>query len=112
MFWLVLTASASLSLGGEDPWKFLDDFQPLPGTVTQIGENYVAMLYENRGQQRVAAVVFKAVCFANNCELLDRAGYAAADAGGSNSRVYVEPGEEELIDLLGSLNKSYSRNWY
>lgn len=111
IFWLALTWSASLSLGTEDPWKFLEDFTPLPSSLTRIGENYVAVLFENREQQLLAAVIFKASCFAGSCELVHRAGYAVANARGSNTRVYVDPSEEELIALMGVISTRYSRNY-
>jgi len=111
IFWLALTWSASLSLGTEDPWKFLEDFTPLPSSLTRIGENYVAVLFENREQQLLAAVIFKASCFAGSCELNHRAGYAVSNARGSNTRVYVDPGEEELIALMGVISTRYSRNY-
>jgi hypothetical protein len=110
-FWLALTWSASLSSGTEDSWKFLEDFTPLPSSLTRIGENYVAVLFENREQQLLAAVIFKASCFAGSCELNHRAGYAVSNARGSNTRVYVDPGEEELIALMGVISTSYSRNY-
>ena len=111
-FWLALTWSASLSLGTDDPWRFLEDFTPLPSSLTRIGENYVAVLFENREQQLLAAVIFKASCFAGSCELVHRAGYAVANARGSNTRVYVDPSEEELMALMGVISSRYSRDFY
>jgi hypothetical protein len=111
ILWLALTWSPSLSLGTEDLWKFLEDFTPLPSSLTRIGENYVAVLFENRKQQLLAAVIFKASCFAGSCELNHRAGYAVANARGLNTRVYVDPGEEELIALMGVISSHYSRNY-
>jgi len=112
IFWLALTWSASLSLGTEDPWKFLDDFTPLPSSFTRIGENYVAVLFENREQQLLAEVIFRTSCFAGSCELNHRAGYAVSNSRGSNTRVYVNPGEEELITLMGVISSRYSRDFY
>ncbi len=112
IFWLALTWSASLSHGTEDPWKFLEDFTPLPSSLTRIGKNYVAVLFENREQQLLAAVIFKASCFAGSCELDHRAGYAVSNARGSNTRVYVNPGEEELIALMGVIPTRHSNNYY
>lgn len=111
LFWLALTESASLSLGTEDPWKFLEDFTPLPSSLTRIGESYVAVLFENREQQLFAAVVFKASCFAGSCELKHRAGYAVANARGSNTRVYVDPSEDDLMALMGVISSRYSGNY-
>jgi hypothetical protein len=112
LFWLALTASASLSLGTEDPWTFLEDFTPLPSTLTRIGENYVAVLFENRQEQLLDAVIFKASCFAGSCELVHRAGYAVSNTRGSNTRVYVDPSEDELMTLMGVIASRYSRDAY
>ena len=108
MLLLSLTFAPGLSLGAEDPWKFLEDFTPLPKSLTRIAENYVAVLFENREQQLLAAVIFKASCFAASCEINHRAGYAVANVQGSNTRLYVEPNEEELIDLMGAISAQYS----
>jgi len=57
---LSLTVVPSLSHGAEDPWQFLDDFTPVPRSLTRIGEHYVAMLFESREQRLFAAVIFNA----------------------------------------------------
>jgi len=104
---LSLTVVPSLSGGAEDPWNFLDGFTPVPRSLTRIGEHYVAMLFVNREQRLFAAVIFKASCGAGQCELHQRAGYAVANAEGSNTRLYVEPRETELMALIGAI---YAQN--
>ena len=109
----ILSLSVSLipspGLGTGDPWKFLDGFTPVPRSLTQIGEHYVAMLFVNREQRLFAAVIFKASCGAGQCELHQRAGYAVANAEGSNTRLYVEPRETELMALIGAIYAQNSR---
>jgi hypothetical protein len=100
---LSLTVVPSLSRGVEDPWQFLDGFTPVPRSLTQIGEHYVAMLFVRREQGLFAAVIFNASCGAGQCELHQRAGYAVANAEGSNTRLYVEPREIELMALIGAI---------
>jgi len=104
---LSLTVVPSLSRGAEDPWQFLDGFTPVPRSLTQIGEHYVAMLFVNREQRLFAAVIFNASCGAGQCELHQRAGYAVANAERSNTRLYVEPRETELMALIGAI---YAQN--
>ena len=108
MLSLSLLCMPALTLGAEDPWKFLEDFTPLPKSLTRIAENYVAVLFENREQQLLAAVIFKASCFAASCEISHRAGYAVANVQGTNTRLFVEPNEEELIELMGAISVRYS----
>jgi len=103
-----LTVVPSLSRGAEDPWQFLDDFTPVPRSLTQIGEHYVAMLFAEREQGLFAAVIFNATCGASQCELHQRAGYVVANAEGSNTRFYVEPGETDLMALIGVIYARYS----
>ena len=110
MLLLSLTVVPSLSRGAEDPWQYLDDFTPLPRSLTQIGEHYVAMLFVQREQRLLAAVIFNASCVAGQCELHRRAGYAVANEEGSNTRLYVEPKEKELMELMGSIYVRHSRN--
>jgi len=105
---LSLTVVPSLSRGAEDPWDFLDGFTPVPRSLTRIGEHYVAMLFVNREQGLLAAVIFNASCVADQCELHQRAGYAVASAEGSNTRLYVEPRETELMALIGAIYTRYS----
>jgi len=116
MFTAILFLSLSLipspSLGTEDPWDFLDGFTPVPRSLTQIGEHYVAMLFVQREQGLFAAVIFNASCGAGQCELHQRAGYAVANAEGSNTRLYVEPREIELLEMMGSIYVRVSRNIY
>ena len=104
---LSLTVVPSLSRGAEDPWNFLDGFTPVPRSLTRIGEHYVAMLFVNREQRLFAAVIFNASCVAGHCELYQRAGYVVANAEGSNTRLYVEPRETELMALIGAI---YAQN--
>jgi hypothetical protein len=67
------------------------------------------MLFVNREQRLFAAVIFHAAsCAANSCELNQRAGYAVANAEGSNTRLYVEPGETDLMALIGAIYTQYS----
>lgn len=106
---LSLTVVPSLSRGAEDPWNFLDSFTPVPRSLTRIGEHYVAMLHVNREQRLFAAVIFNASCDAGQCELHQRAGYAVANAEGSNTRLYVEPRETELMALIGAIYAQNSR---
>ena len=109
----ILSLSVSLipspGLGTGDPWKFLDGFTPVPRSLTQIGEQYVAMLFVKREQRLFAAVIFNASCVAGHCELYQRAGYAVANAEGSNTRLYVEPRETELMALIGAIYAQNSR---
>ena len=105
---LSLTVVPSRSRGAEDPWDFLDGFTPVPRSLTRIGEHYVAMLFVNREQGLLAAVIFNASCVADQCELHQRAGYAVASAEGSNTRLYVEPRETELMALIGAIYTRYS----
>ena len=109
---LLLSFSLILSpgLGAEDPWDFLDGFTPLPRTLTRVGEHYVAMLFVNREQQQMAAVIFNAACGQGSCELNHRAGFAVVNAEGSNTRLYVDPGEIELMELMGSIYVRYSKD--
>jgi hypothetical protein len=100
---LSLTVVPALSRGAEDPWQFLDDFTPVPLSLTRIGKQYVAMLFVQREQGLFAAVIFNASCVAGQCELHQRAGYAVANAEGSNTRLYVEPRETELMALIGAI---------
>ena len=103
ILFLSLALIPSPSLEAEDPWDFLDDFTPVPRSLTQIGEHYVAMLFVNREQRLFAAVIFNASCVAGHCELYQRAGYAVANAEGSNTRWYVAPGETDLMALIGAI---------
>jgi hypothetical protein len=109
---LSLTVVPSLSRGAEDPWDFLDGFTPLPRSLTQIGKHYVAMLFVKREQGLFAAVIFNASCGAGQCQLHQRAGYAVANAEGSNTRLYVEPREKELLEMMGSIYVRAPRNIY
>ena len=104
---LSLTVVPSRSRGAEDPWDFLDGFTPVPRSLTRIGEHYVAMLFVKREQRLFAAVIFNASCVAGHCELYQRAGYVVANAEGSNTRLYVEPRETELMALIGAI---YAQN--
>jgi len=99
----------SPGLGAEDPWNFLDGFTPVPRSLTQIAEHYVAMLFVQREQRLFAAVIFNASCVAGQCELHQRAGYAVADEEGSTTRLYVEPRETELMALIGAIYAKNSR---
>jgi hypothetical protein len=101
---LLLTLAPVPSHGAQDPWTFLESFQPLPQSATRIAEHYVAVIFVNRDEQRVAAVFFNARCVLENCELDHRAGFAVVDAAGSNMRLYVEPNEEELIQIMGAIS--------
>src|SRR3970282_375015 len=105
---LSLSLIPSPGRGAEDPWDFLDGFTPVPRSLTQIGEQDVAMLFVKREQRLFAAVIFNASCVAGHCELYQRAGYAVANAEGSNTRLYVEPGETDLMALIGAIYAQYS----
>ena len=105
---LSLTVVPSPSGGAEDPWEFLEGFTPVPRSLTQIGEHYVAVLFVQREEGLFAAVIFNASCGAGQCELHQRAGFAVANAEGSNTRLYVEPKEKELMELMGSIYVLYS----
>ncbi len=109
LLWLGLTPAASL--GAQDPWQLLENFTPLPSSITRIAERYAAMIYVNRDEQLMAAVIFAATCFAASCELNHRVGYAVVNAEGSNTRLYVDPEEEELKELLTAISARYSRNF-
>jgi hypothetical protein len=106
---LSLGLMPAVSLGAQDPWNFLDSFTPLPSSLTRIAERYVAMIFVNSDEQLMAAVFFDANCSENNCELNHRAGYAVVNTEGSYRRLYVDPHEEELKELLTSLSARYSR---
>ena len=108
MLLLSLSLMPSSSPAAENPWKFLEDrFTPVPSSLTRIAEHYVAMLFVDREQELFAAVIFKASCAVGNCALLHRAGYAVANAEGSNTRLYVEPRETELMELIGAIYTQY-----
>ena len=98
-----------ITLGAQDPWQFLDDFTPLPSSLTRISERYVAMIFVNRDEQLTAAVIFAATCSATDCELTHRAGYAMVNPEGSHTRLYVNPEDEELKELLTSVSLRYSQ---
>ncbi len=110
ILFLSLSLIPSPGLGTEDPWNFLDSFTPVPRSLTRIGEHYVAMLFVNREQRLFAAVIFNASCVAGQCELHQRAGYAVVNAEGSNTRLYVEPRETELMALIGAIYTQYSES--
>jgi hypothetical protein len=106
---LSLGLMPAVSLGAQDPWQFLENFTPLPSSLTRIAERYAAMIFVNRDEQLMAAVIFEATCTADSCELNHRAGYAVVNAEGSNTRLYVDPQEEELKELLALISLRYSR---
>jgi hypothetical protein len=108
---LSLGLMPAVSLGAQDPWQLLENFTPLPSSLTRIAERYVAMIFVNRDEQLMAAVIFDATCLADSCELNHRAGYAVVNAEGSNTRLYVDPQEEELKELLIAISARYSRNF-
>ena len=108
---LSLGLMPAVGLGAQDPWQFLENFTPLPSSLTRIAERYVAMIFVNRDEQLMAAVIFDATCFDDTCELNHRAGYAVVNAEGSNTRLYVDPQEEELKTLLTSISARYSRTF-
>jgi len=108
---LSLGLMPAVSLGAQDPWQFLENFTPLPSSLTRIAERYVAMIFVNRDEQLMAAVIFDATCIAGSCELNHRAGYAVVTAEGSNTRLYVEPEEEELKELLTLISARYARKF-
>ena len=108
---LSLGLMPGLSLGAQDPWQFLENFTPLPSSLTRIAERYAAMIFVNRDEQLMAAVIFEATCVADSCDLNHRAGYAVVNAEGSNTRLYVDPQEEELKVLLAAISARYSRHF-
>ena len=59
---LSLGLMPALSLGAQDPWQLLDDFTPLPSSLTRMSE-----------RQIMAAVIFAATCSVADCELKHRA---------------------------------------
>ena len=69
------------------------------------------MIFVNRDEQLMAAVIFEATCIADSCDLNHRAGYAVVNAEGSNTRLYVDPQEEELKELLAAISARYSRHF-
>ena len=101
---LSLGLMPALSLGAQDPWQLLDNFTPLPSSLTRISERYVAMIFVNPDEQLMAAVIFAATCSATDCELKHRAGYAVVNQESSNTRLYVNPEDEELKELLTSIS--------
>ena len=105
---LAVVLAPLASHGDQDPWSFLAGFQPLPTSVTRIADRYVAVIYVKPDEQLVAAVFFNAICVVTNCEIHHRAGFAAVNAAGSNSRVYVEPNDEELLEILAVIAAQYS----
>jgi hypothetical protein len=98
----------TITLGAQDPWDALDNFTPLPSSLTRISERYVAMIFVNRDEQLTAAVIFAATCGATDCDLKHRAGYAVVNPEGFNTRLYVNPDDEELKELLTSISVRYS----
>ena len=109
---LSLGLMPAVSLGAQqDPWQLLENFTPLPSSLTRIAERYAAMIFVNRDEQLMAAVIFEATCTADSCELNHRAGYAVVNAEGSNTRLYVDPQEEELKVLLAAISARYSRHF-
>ena len=98
----------TITLGAQDPWDALDNFTPLPSSLTRISERYVAMIFVNRDEQLTAAVIFAATCGATDCDLEHRAGYAVVNPEGFNTRLYVNPDDEELKELLTSISVRYS----
>jgi hypothetical protein len=104
---LSLGLMPAVSLGAQDPWQFLDNFTPVPSSLTRISERYVAMIFVNRDEQLSAAVIFAANCSATDCELNYRAGYAVVNPEGSHTRIYVNPDDEELKELLTSISVRY-----
>ena len=109
MVGFTLIMAPAPSRGGQDPWAYLDGFTPLPQSLTRIAERYVAMIYVNRDEHLVAAVFFNASCVPINCEIHHRAGFAAVNSAGSNTRVYVEPEEAELLDVIATISGEYFR---
>ena len=107
-FLLAIIVTPPPSHGAQDPWAFLENFQPLPSSLTRLTDRYVVVMFVKRDEQLVAAVFFNANCEISSCELLHRAGFAAVDAAGSNSRVFVEPDEKELLDILAMIAAQYS----
>ena len=108
IFAMGLGLMPAANLSAQDPWQFLDEFTPLPSSLTRISERYVAMLFVNRDAQLTAAVIFAATCGAVDCELSHRAGYAVVNPEGSNTRLYVNPDDDELKELLTSISIRYS----
>ena len=106
LFAIILTPLASHS--AQDPWAYLEGFQPLPSSLTRLTDRYVAVIFVKRDEQLVAAVFFNANCEISSCELLHRAGFAVVNAAGSDSRVFVEPDEKELLDVLAVIAAQYS----
>ena len=104
---LSLGLMPAVSLGAQDPWQFLDNFTPVPSSLTRISERYVAMIFVNRDEQLSAAVIFAANCSATDCELNYRAGYAVVNPEGSHTRIYVNPDDEELKEVLTSISVRY-----
>jgi len=107
MVLITLFVAPEPSRGGQDPWAYLDGFTPLPQSLTRIAERYVAMIYVNRDEQQVAAVFFNASCVPISCELHHRAGFAAVNSAGSNTRVYVEPDEVKLLNVMATISGQY-----
>jgi len=62
------------------------------------------MIFVNPDEQLMAAVIFAATCSATDCELEHRAGYAVVNEESSNTRLYVNPEDEELKALLTSIS--------
>jgi hypothetical protein len=93
----------------EQDWAILDGFTPLPRSLTRFGEHYVAVPYVNRKEQLLAAVFYYATCDGQGCELQHRAGYAITNAQGSDTRLYVEPEDQELIDLINVIASQYAK---
>ena len=97
-----------VSFGAQDPWQFLDNFTPVPSSLTRISERYVAMIFVNPDEQLTATVIFAATCGATDCDLEHRAGYAVVNPEGSNTRLYINSDDEELKELLTSISVRYS----
>ena len=95
----------------EQDWEILDGFTPLTRSLTRLGEHYVAVAYVNRQEQLLAAVFFYVTCDGQGCELQRRAGYAITNAQGSNLRLYVEPEEQELVELINVIASQYANSF-
>ena len=103
---LSFTTLPASTLNAEENWQALDGFTPVPSKMVRFNEDYVVIPYVNREQSLVAAVFFAATCDIAGCELERRAGYAIANAEGSDVKMYIDPRDRDLIALVHQFSLS------
>lgn len=97
---LSYTAVSPVMLAAKENWQALDGFTPLISQMSQFSERYVVIPFVNHEEELTAAVFFAATCDFTGCELERRAGYAITNPAGSDVKLYIDPRDPELIDLV------------